>query len=746
MAHKLADETLAAILADCLAVADDDFACVSARTSPFALKEVSSSALLVVCKRWMRVGTPLLYETVVLRSVAQARALAAALKANKTFGLYIKKLRVEGGYGASMPAILQAAPNVTDLCVSLELSTGDNAKPMYNALCDTILPTRLIITGIDAEKHNAQLVHALSTLVEGIEEWAQLRVVVIGDRLLYACRALYEAIRAAPQLGLIHIPDTRPYINNWILYYSRFAARCAAPALRVGWEEHYRSGDIGPSVRQSDIDPKGLAKIQFREAKLTGYELCAKRVEQSSSSNPFFVPLAGSPDSTRRAIWGMILREVVLNTAGIDPWKLPCQWLDDSERLPRRSALQCMLVCKEWKDIVLPIACEDLRLSTKTSWASFIKTLEGREHLAHNTRKLKLQHRRDTSTRVYDECPFKPILHTFLLPFTALQSLEVALMTFPPAAFATLSRNVSSLSRLVISTYTVADTVYKLPHFPSLRELEWLPAEDTDFEALDPDSKDPLCPKLERLKLEGEGTTRLFRLLVRNGLPLLTDAELGISLMSLGDFDISGEGVLDPITLPLLKNLVVGGKGLLHFLTPLHLPELESLVLDNCDIEGVREFCGAHGHLIKSVRNGGRDHHINFFLESCPNVSKIEFHGAFGDPAAFSPLKPLRRVHSALTELVCPSRRWSEPTTARYAKFAQADLEEWTRFLDSLPLDQLPSLRTLQVSDSKLWPTTAKDAKKHPLPAIAEGLAERGVRLVDEKGVGWKPRITTKRK
>ncbi|KZV77836.1 hypothetical protein EXIGLDRAFT_784721, partial [Exidia glandulosa HHB12029] len=60
MAHQLADETLAEILADSLAVDDADFAVTDAKVSPFATVRESSSSVLAVCKRWARVGTPLL--------------------------------------------------------------------------------------------------------------------------------------------------------------------------------------------------------------------------------------------------------------------------------------------------------------------------------------------------------------------------------------------------------------------------------------------------------------------------------------------------------------------------------------------------------------------------------------------------------------------------------------------------------------------------------------------------------------
>ncbi|KAJ7651135.1 hypothetical protein FB45DRAFT_732177, partial [Roridomyces roridus] len=114
----LPDEIVSEILSPALKVPDDLFFDTS-ETSPFANFTPSTSAYLLVCKDWLRVATPLLYSVVVLRSKAQAMALASVLKANPEFGRFIKKLRVEGGYGPSMHAILKSAPNITDLFLSL---------------------------------------------------------------------------------------------------------------------------------------------------------------------------------------------------------------------------------------------------------------------------------------------------------------------------------------------------------------------------------------------------------------------------------------------------------------------------------------------------------------------------------------------------------------------------------------------------------------------------------------------------
>ncbi|KAJ7700717.1 hypothetical protein B0H17DRAFT_845319, partial [Mycena rosella] len=110
----LLDEVVSEILSPALTVPDEVFSDTS-DVSPFAGCSESSSAYLVVCKSWLRVATPLLYHVVMLRSTAQAQALAQVLSRNVGLGPFIKKLRVEGGYGAAMGTILQLSPNISDL-------------------------------------------------------------------------------------------------------------------------------------------------------------------------------------------------------------------------------------------------------------------------------------------------------------------------------------------------------------------------------------------------------------------------------------------------------------------------------------------------------------------------------------------------------------------------------------------------------------------------------------------------------
>ncbi|KAJ7627134.1 hypothetical protein FB45DRAFT_920712 [Roridomyces roridus] len=77
MAPHVPDEIIHAILEPILRVPDAAFSCTAVDESPFAARRQSTSTLLLVCKSWLHICTPLLYNVVVLRSTAQAQSLLA---------------------------------------------------------------------------------------------------------------------------------------------------------------------------------------------------------------------------------------------------------------------------------------------------------------------------------------------------------------------------------------------------------------------------------------------------------------------------------------------------------------------------------------------------------------------------------------------------------------------------------------------------------------------------------------------
>jgi hypothetical protein len=175
MAHKLADELLSMILCPSLTISDSQF--TSTSLASFGRNDnVSSSTVLVVCKRWMRIATPLLYEVIVLRSTGQAHALADAFKQSPHFGLHVMKIRLEGAYSRLFEVFKRCTNLQSIFFTLLDIMSSDNV----NALCRSlsiISPTRVIF--VDSENtdfmgDNANKRKLFSTLCESIPKWTKL--------------------------------------------------------------------------------------------------------------------------------------------------------------------------------------------------------------------------------------------------------------------------------------------------------------------------------------------------------------------------------------------------------------------------------------------------------------------------------------------------------------------------------------------------------------------------------------------
>ncbi|KAJ7714210.1 hypothetical protein B0H16DRAFT_1435576 [Mycena metata] len=197
----LPDEIISEILSPALTVSDDAFSS-TATISPFFSRSESSSSFLLVNKAWLRVATPLLYNVVILRSKAQAKALAVALMSNPAFGSFIRKLRVEGGFAISLHKILQTSTNLTDLFITLDIARPDNACGLCRGLL-SINPVRVILSGEDNYRQLSIEAEALlGKLEECIRSWTKMAVFEMDfSRLSWSARAtLSSALCRAPNL------------------------------------------------------------------------------------------------------------------------------------------------------------------------------------------------------------------------------------------------------------------------------------------------------------------------------------------------------------------------------------------------------------------------------------------------------------------------------------------------------------------------------------------------------------------
>ena len=147
-------EVIVEIIKHVLCVSDEDFSS-NVDDSKFGRPHEPTSNLLLVCKAWMRIAMPYLYECVVLRTTGQVEALLDVMR-NKTVGKELKplvrRIRLEDHFGMMTKSLLKLFPNIPELYIQHPETEEDNIK----GLCDSfseIKPKRVII-GYAGFKYN----------------------------------------------------------------------------------------------------------------------------------------------------------------------------------------------------------------------------------------------------------------------------------------------------------------------------------------------------------------------------------------------------------------------------------------------------------------------------------------------------------------------------------------------------------------------------------------------------------------
>ncbi|KZV85635.1 hypothetical protein EXIGLDRAFT_841322 [Exidia glandulosa HHB12029] len=380
MAAKLPDELLREILAPQLRVADELFA-DAGQVSPFSRTEYSASVVLQVCKRWMRVCTPWLYETVVIRSEAQAQALAGALTRNPQFGKYIRKLRIEGAYGRFLPTVVDVATNVTDLCFTLTLWSSFDVAGLVKGL-RTFNPRRVIIT-LHQQVTNMKQDLVLETLCARIPEWTNLTTFVFPSyKTDYGRRikddngpCIADAIAQREELTTVHFPSE--YITEEGIFPT---VRCLSPYVNV-------ASILIPGLRRLDNGGRWRSRLpKDLQAVMQDLEHVPLRPSRAQNfnpllalPNPFFIPLHGAPAEVRRAIWTRVFSfACILATDSlfdaVPVSSAQCTWLD-TRRYNRTTSTSLLGVSQDFKYAALPILCKYCRTMYPEQGRSLVATL-----------------------------------------------------------------------------------------------------------------------------------------------------------------------------------------------------------------------------------------------------------------------------------------------------------------------------------------------------------------------------------
>ncbi|TRM58465.1 hypothetical protein BD626DRAFT_586120 [Schizophyllum amplum] len=305
---RLPDELLKDVLVSVFHVPDRDFRYTGHQASPFSknIGNYLTSSVLLVNKAFCRVGTPLLYYTVILRSKAQAHALADTLRANPDLGRWIRQLRVEGGYGSYMDSILgSCAERIIDLCLTLMIFANDNASGLARHLA-RMNPRRVFYAeGINAGRGSGEVMQnkniqtLFTALLNALPRWSNMHSFGFPSHpnLLPISRELdlFKVLKTLRSLRTIYFYDK--YTFNALA--DEILTSTNVTALVLDKYDHSTRGfddNIGyKGSRWMDIEPL----IRF------GWDRTKPAYLHPISG---FTPMANATEDVKAKIWGRILR------------------------------------------------------------------------------------------------------------------------------------------------------------------------------------------------------------------------------------------------------------------------------------------------------------------------------------------------------------------------------------------------------------------------------------------------------
>ncbi|KAF7317256.1 F-box domain-containing protein [Mycena chlorophos] len=733
---SLPDEIISEILSPALKVADADFSSHT-YTSPFARFSESTSAYLLVCKAWLRVATPLLYNVVVLRSSAQAKALATVLNNNAQLASFIKKLRVEGGYGAAMHTILKCTPNITDLFLTFAFDRRDSTDGLVKGL-KLINPRRLIA---QHARHNsdaaAQKLRA--AVVEAAPHWDRLTVLDISSHTSdaygygYGYDVATKAVADQNRLQEI-VVDSVESAGQW--HRLSLFQNCPLQIIRVATPLRSQSDVDSASRLQKQLSAKGGIRLQYD---IDIQTVSTSHLDSSAAHvphlNPHFVPMQHASSEVRDAVWSRIL------SFAISP---------DNDY--SRSLLR---VCKSFLTLGRPYLYADIALTTRSATLKLVRTLKQQPSYGTLIRSLNLayspRHPRYTWGLAGDLATLKaaeaaivpgcedPLLEIFRTT-TSLQTLISQTCVFSPAgsdaftipniygpresiswtameqliqvAGSTLRElridpaNRRSPGSVYPSSHTIA--IHESPpssrsifsRLTQLRKLTWRSSASFDADSLAAAAFRDVFPRLEELEIWEAHPTfvgMLCKMRLVERFPLSPLSRLTMFFR-----------------LPTLKRLVLLPK--FKDLLQAHGPRLKSLVvgthclrggpdaqagnaLDACigleelTILCVDVFLRSHGYNYNGSRNN----------ENIPTIAQLR---------TSQPLAAVKKIHFVMSG------------------GGQSGIVQWTTFFEDFgPMMRrwLPALEEVQLSWGSRWPTVEGAMVKNPWIRIAEGLLAFGV-------------------
>ncbi|GJE91941.1 hypothetical protein PsYK624_080930 [Phanerochaete sordida] len=138
--------------------------------------------LLRVSKRWLRTGTPLLYECVRLRTPAHTAAVAQLFRAHPRVAQGVRCLRLEGGLGKDLVHVAKYTTGLRCLYVDLQIKSVHSIAGLEKAL-PLLKPVELYIRE-ETYRDNKTIIEARTILYSHIRSsaWSSLRTVSLSEK------------------------------------------------------------------------------------------------------------------------------------------------------------------------------------------------------------------------------------------------------------------------------------------------------------------------------------------------------------------------------------------------------------------------------------------------------------------------------------------------------------------------------------------------------------------------------------
>ncbi|KAJ7210125.1 hypothetical protein GGX14DRAFT_626475 [Mycena pura] len=717
--NSLPDEIISEILSPALKVADDVFSDTS-RVSPFSNYSESTSAYLLVCKSWLRVATPLLYHVVVLRSKAQAKALAGALSMNNALGQFIKKLRVEGGYGLPMHTILQSAPHVSDLYLSFEIFSSDNTSGLCKGL-QLINPTRLILQ--DKSYHplkNKMLLKLVDAVAQALPKWDRLSVFDCpyygGERV----RSFVGPLVKAKRLHTILIPTARS--ARWA--YQSFKG-CPLRAIKI--KEPVATWDLRSVDFVDDPTLKTLVRYTTRASvsRTSAQESYPGELSIAPSLNPFFIPMSATSKEVQDKVWSRVLYFAM---------SIP-ERLEDPGWKGIIRGLRLLMVSKTFHKLCLPHYYTHVVLRDTPSASKLVSVLSHHPSLAADIRTISVSLVSDGEYNFYSDDEM--LADTETSEGSSADAGErsswgsgagtILRANDKPTADPMLAILSKTSGLLRLSTRLKGVTMDGFLYYDGYGLEE--PISWDAFVAAAECSGTTLRECSVRIAAQRRASPAVFKDLT--GLLTLVWKCNASFLCDRAVIPVDG--------LPSLQELQILQTDE-SFMTVLSLMKLTSLrrVNFSCDAASER-FLRAHGadlHELDIPLSSVQDIGVCIF-DLCPNLRSLALSWKDYSTAIFDEAPPNKNEF-------LPRKSATSLTNLKFLlpyHFRVKDTNtQWERFFETFSAKSLPSLSEIQLTCID-WPTTEREINKSCWVRIAEDLLKRNLILTDKLGKKWRPRL-----